>query len=72
MNHLALQGPTVNDPNKEAYDWLKKGLAERWITPFCLAHDAGLFEHEMDDDDDFDTCRTAYRLTIEIPPSTLL
>ena len=73
MNHLDLQGPTVNDPNREAYAWLDKGIAEGWITPFCLAHDAGLFQHELDDDDDdLDFCRTAYRLSIEVPPSTLL
>lgn len=70
MNHLALQGPTVNDPNREAYDWLQHGLSQGWLTPFCLSHQTGLFTTELDEDD-FDTCRTGYRLTIEVSPSTL-
>jgi hypothetical protein len=63
----------VNDPNKEAHDWLKQGLESGWILPFCLSHETGIFEWETTgDDDDFDTCRTAYRLTFGIPPGTTL
>jgi len=51
--------------------WLKQGLERRWIVPFCLNHESGLYAAELEDDEALEKCAIAYRLA-EYSSTTLL